>query len=390
MHTLVYSSIANVMLGRFDEAEAEVRIGLDHAASVADELPLSGDLLRINRAMANAYAGRSSVALDAGRTGLQGALEGRSTELVAMWLMNMAEIQMLAGDVDHALGTVLDGLAAARESDPFAARGIDASLGSICAAWLGRAELARSLRQEVIDQRLATDVRARIWFDRASAWVTWLVDGPREAAGLAVNGGRAAVADTHLVWGAWQFHDAVRLGASTQVVALLEDLAGGIEGELVPTMAIHARASAADDAVGLERVASEFERIGSRLLAAEASAQAQQAYLRHDRERLARVAGARAALLAADCPGACTPPLADLAPVSMTRREREIAQLASAGLTSREVAGRLEISVRTVDNHLGTIYSKLGVSGRRELPSVLGLGARRLEAGRDAGHAARD
>jgi DNA-binding CsgD family transcriptional regulator len=390
VHTLVYSSIANVMLGRFDEAEADVRVGLTHAASVADQLPLSKDLLRINRAMANAYAGRSRIALDSGRRGLQGALETRSTELVAMWLMNMAEIQMLAGDVAGALGTVLDGLAAVRESDPFAVRGIDASLGSICAAWLGRTELARSLRQEVIDQRLATDVRSRIWFDRATAWVAWRVDGDREAARLALDGGRAAVADTHLVWGAWQFHDAVRLGAATQVVALLEDLAGRIEGELVTTMARHARASANDDGVRLERVASAFGRIGSRLLAAEATAQAQQAYLRHGRDRLARVAGARAALLAADCPGACTPPLADLSPVSMTPREREIAHLASSGLTSREVAGRLEISVRTVDNHLGTIYSKLGVSGRRELPSVLGLGARRPEADRDAALGAHD
>jgi DNA-binding CsgD family transcriptional regulator/tetratricopeptide (TPR) repeat protein len=373
VHTLVYSSIANVMLGRFSEAEQQVRIGLEHTASVADQLPLSGDLLRLNGGIANAYVGRAASAIALDEEGLRRAREARSTELVGMWLMVLAEAQLLAGEVDDALRTMQDGLAYARESDPFAVRGIDASLASICAAWLGRAELAASLRQEVIDQQLATDVRSRIWFDRATVWVTWLREGEREAARSAERSGRAAIADTHLVWGAWLLHDAVRLGEARSVVATLDELAGRVEGELVATMASHARAAAGDDAVALERVASRFQDIGSKLLAAEAAAQAQQAYLRQGRSRLARVAGARAALMAARCPGVLTPPLAGLSPVPLTSRERQIARLASAGLTSRDLGDRLGISVRTVDNHLGSIYSKLGVSGRGELATVLGV-----------------
>ncbi len=375
VHTLVYSSIANVMLGRFAEAKAHVRVGLANAASVAHELPLSGDMLRINGGIADAYAGRASVVIQSSREGLLAAHEARATELAGMWLMTMAEVQMLAGDIEGALGTMLDGLTFARESDPFGVRGIDASLASICAAWLGRAALAESLRQEVIDHRLATDVRSRIWFDRAGIWVTWLRDGDRPAARCALRGARAAIHDTHLVWGAWQLHDAVRLGASRLVVRRLEALAQSVEGDLVATMALHARAAAGDDAVLLERTASKFEQIGSMVLAAEAAAHAQQAYLRQGRNRLARVAGARAALLAARCPGVRTPLLADVAPVLLTARERQIAHLASAGLASRAVGERLEISVRTVDNHLGTIYSKLGISGRGELSTALGVGS---------------
>jgi ATP/maltotriose-dependent transcriptional regulator MalT len=382
VHTLVYSSIANVMLGRFEEAQAQVRIGLDHATSVANQLPLSGDLLRINSAIASAYAGHLEIALQAGREGLHRADEARSTELVGMWLMNLAEMQMLAGDIEGALHTILDGLAVARDTDPFAVRGIDASLASICAAWLGRTGLAQSLRREVIDHGLATDVRSRIWFDRAGIWVTWLQHGDLAAARQAIAGGRAAVADTHLIWGAWQLHDAVRLGAAPQAVAPLEELAGRIEGELVATMALHARASAGVDARLLEKVASRFERIGCAVLAAEAAAHAQQAYLRLGRDRLARVVGARAALLAAGCPGVITPALADLSPVSLTRRELQVARLASAGLPSREVGHRLGISVRTVDNHLGAVYSKLGVAGRNDLHTVLGAGSQRPAGGR--------
>ena len=51
----------------------------------------------------------------------------------------------------------------------------------------------------------------------------------------------------------------------------------------------------------------------------------------------------------------------------LTRREFEIALLASGGQTSREIATLLHISERTVENHIGNVYSKLGISSRREL-----------------------
>jgi DNA-binding CsgD family transcriptional regulator len=55
----------------------------------------------------------------------------------------------------------------------------------------------------------------------------------------------------------------------------------------------------------------------------------------------------------------------------LTRREREVAGLAAAGASSREIAAKLVLSVRTVDNHLQNVYSKLGVASRDELARVL-------------------
>jgi len=55
----------------------------------------------------------------------------------------------------------------------------------------------------------------------------------------------------------------------------------------------------------------------------------------------------------------------------LTRREWEIASMAAAGASSREIAGRLVLSVRTVDNHLQNVYTKLGVTSRDELARVL-------------------
>lgn len=58
---------------------------------------------------------------------------------------------------------------------------------------------------------------------------------------------------------------------------------------------------------------------------------------------------------------------------ALTVRELEIARLAAERVRSREIAERLGLSVRTVDNHLGRIFRKLGVAGRDQLPAALGL-----------------
>ncbi len=55
----------------------------------------------------------------------------------------------------------------------------------------------------------------------------------------------------------------------------------------------------------------------------------------------------------------------------LTRRERDIATLAAGGASSKEIADRLYLSVRTVNNHLQSAYSKLGIAGRRELANAL-------------------
>jgi non-specific serine/threonine protein kinase len=48
----------------------------------------------------------------------------------------------------------------------------------------------------------------------------------------------------------------------------------------------------------------------------------------------------------------------------LTPREREVLQLIAAGRTNHEIAETLVLSVRTVERHIETIYSKIGVRGR--------------------------
>lgn len=65
--------------------------------------------------------------------------------------------------------------------------------------------------------------------------------------------------------------------------------------------------------------------------------------------------------------GAATPP----APEELTAREREIALLADQGLTNREIATRLFLSVRTVESHVYQARLKLGAASRRELARMV-------------------
>jgi DNA-binding CsgD family transcriptional regulator len=57
--------------------------------------------------------------------------------------------------------------------------------------------------------------------------------------------------------------------------------------------------------------------------------------------------------------------------VGLTDRERTIASLAAQGLSNKEIAERLAVGVRTVEFHLQSVYSKLGIKSRWQLPHDL-------------------
>ena len=56
-----------------------------------------------------------------------------------------------------------------------------------------------------------------------------------------------------------------------------------------------------------------------------------------------------------------------LNPVSLSGREMQILDLVSTGLTNLEIAQKLEISKRTVDNHISNILTKTKTDNRVEL-----------------------
>lgn len=64
----------------------------------------------------------------------------------------------------------------------------------------------------------------------------------------------------------------------------------------------------------------------------------------------------------------------------LTAREQEIAVMAGAGLTNREIAGRLFLSVRTVESHIYQARTKVGSPSRRELGRMVAAGTSQDES----------
>jgi DNA-binding CsgD family transcriptional regulator len=174
---------------------------------------------------------------------------------------------------------------------------------------------------------------------------------------------------------AMALHDVVRLGEPERVADELSWVAGSCDGRLIPAFARHAAALAGRDVTALEEVSVDFESMGAYLLAGETAAEASLLHRDAGFGKAAARMATRAMGLAGMCEGARTPALALIEdPLPLTRREREVATLAARGLSNLEIADRLVVSVRTVENHLHRAFTKLGVEGRGELRVALGVG----------------
>jgi DNA-binding CsgD family transcriptional regulator len=205
----------------------------------------------------------------------------------------------------------------------------------------------------------------------ADAWAELVMRRPADAASRFRDAASRAATTGHLTIESWLLHDLLR-ATGQDASARLGEIAAACDSPLVTARARHARAARAHDAGELAAAAADFEALGAMLLAAEACAGAAEAYTRAGDRRAAAQVLRRASVLAAVCEGADTPGLVyAAAAVPLSGREREIVMLAASGLASKDIAGRLYLSVRTVNNHLQHAYAKLGVSNRAGLAEAL-------------------
>jgi DNA-binding CsgD family transcriptional regulator len=152
----------------------------------------------------------------------------------------------------------------------------------------------------------------------------------------------------------------------------LHELDAIVEGPRAGLAARFAGALRDGDAAELAAVSEAFEQMGDLVAAMDAAAHAAIAYRRQDLRGSALGCSTRAEALAEHCGGADTPAVRGASErLPLTDRELEIAMLIGEGLSNREVAARLTLSLRTVENHIYKAMAKTGTTSRDELANLV-------------------
>lgn len=216
-------------------------------------------------------------------------------------------------------------------------------------------------RFRVLDYEMSL---ARAWVVAAQGAVSEAITVVVAAAHRAGDSGRFAV-EVMCLQAAVQFGD---LSCDRRLCELKSEVEGPRVG-LAARLAVALRGGDADELVSLS---TDFERMGDGVAAVDCAAHATLAHRRQGRRGSALASATRAQALAEQCGGLHTPALRLVSgPLPLTCRESEIAMLVGEGLSNREVAERLTLSVRTVESHVYRAMSKTGTASRAELGALL-------------------
>jgi len=359
--------------GRTGEALAVADVGLAAARALGADHPWSAPQVMWARALALVVAGRVEEAratLEPGAAAPAETGEG-SAQLVGMWLGFQGLVARTQGDHVTARTTLREAATLLDRDDMYHFARLWLAELAATLACSGDAGGAREVFDEAVERDTGTNRVFEPWIALDGAWVCAGEGRLSDAVDVALRAADLAVALGHRGFEVRAAFDVARLGRPEVVEERLAELARRTEGSLAPTCRDAARALAARDAAGLDDASRRFEASRYDLVAAELASAAHAQLRTEAMPSMAVRAGERARRLRSLCPGATTPLLA-LAKdqLALTHREREIAALAAAGRSSPEIARILHLSTRTVDNHLGRAYAKLGITSRADLPTV--------------------
>jgi len=204
------------------------------------------------------------------------------------------------------------------------------------------------------------------WAMAASGRLSEAVASAQEAAQLARDRGQP----THelaCIQAAAQWGDAS--GA-----ARAGELAEALSLPLADAIALHTRALLAGNGEGLLAASAGYRGVGDRAAAADAAAQASVAFDESQQHKRGLYAAALARELADECGGLRTPALRTPAGLKLSGRQRDVVELVVAGLSNRQIAQKLVMSVRTVEGHIYRACQRVGAQSREELASILRSG----------------
>jgi DNA-binding NarL/FixJ family response regulator len=152
------------------------------------------------------------------------------------------------------------------------------------------------------------------------------------------------------------------------------ELADELSLPLADAVARHVQSLAAKDGEGLLAASNEYQALGDKATAADAAAQAAVAFSQSQLRRRRLYAAAIAQGLSDECGGLSTPALRSPTGHPLTERQREIVELAVAGMSNKDIAQRLFMSVRSVEGHLYRACQRVGANSREELAAIIRKG----------------
>lgn len=371
----VWATVATLfpcaLAGRTEQALALATRWTQGAGEVGEEIPHDARLAL--------FAGRILALRLAGRLGEAHWLAeekrrlsvGRGHHIASgAYALNLGWIALDQGRVATALENLREAIAFDRMLPFPIISGICLSALSRAAAFAGDVD---SAERALADAAATPSQTFGAYFELGQAQA-WLAAARGDLAGA--RGHARTLADTadengHHALTVIALHDLARLGDAAAAAQRLADLSGIVQGPLVQACARHASGLVARDGTRLDEAIAAFDAMGARLLAAEVASAAAATHTAAGRRTSSLASAAAAHTALAACEGARSPVMTPLEAPDLTRREWEIATLASQGLSNRNMAERLGLSVRTVEVHLQNAYTKLGVTSRSELPSVL-------------------
>jgi DNA-binding CsgD family transcriptional regulator len=365
-------SVALALAGRATEAVVVAERGERARVALGEQVHLAAPgVYLVARAQALLEAGRMREAAELAELGYDGAVQIGAAHGQAWFASILGRIDLHRGQAASAARWSREGGVVWRELRHPAARWGFGALAS-AQALAGDLDGAEATYAE-LDAEPPTPVRVfDPEIDRGRASIAAQRGERSRARRLLVQAADRAEAGGAFGLAAGALHDLARLGETRLAVSRLDAIAPNVDGDYMAARVEHAHALLADDAARLDAVSEVFERIGALLLASEAASSASALHRHAALRRNASASAQRAAALLAECEGARPFGVEPRVPgVSLTRREREVAELAANNLTSREIAEKLFVSTRTVENHLQRSYEKLGVRGRRELRQTL-------------------
>jgi DNA-binding CsgD family transcriptional regulator len=376
VRALAVAADALALTGQCDTAAVTADQGIDMLAAHPDADALVRLALNMARISADVWGGRLAEAYRRAETGYQAAIERHSsfeTAAYGGWLAVAARSQGRLTTARHLLREAVE---RGRAPDVRAFRRFLPRLLAELArttAMCGDASTAHAVLREVRTLDNPPSRMGQLWAAMAEPWIAAADAALSRAVTLSVrladHAGELGLATLELA----ALHDALRFDPTTQLSTRITQLAATLQGPLPAAYSLHATGLATGDGTGLDTAADHFATCGAHLLAAEAATHAALAHRRRGATTKALASANRARALTEHCEGARTPALRLLeAPPQLTPRERQIAALAARGYTSKDIASQLVISVRTVDNALHEVYTKLGINRRADLSAILG------------------